>query len=145
MLSGFPQLPRELRDQVYRYLIPTVCFDERGQWIELDSNPNYEIRNMLSPAALPILYTCHQVHDEASSLFFQGNKFFYYPRATQHIPASFQEQSIFRANVNQIKHLRLALSINGKPNTGNYAFIEQRGWLAVGEIADILKVGDAGF
>lgn len=145
MSSRLLQLPQELRDQVYRYLIPTVggcrplCINDRGRWINLESQENCKIRSILSPDALPILYTCRQVHDEASNLFFKENKFYYLPRANQHIPVSFQEQSFLRANVNQIKHLRLSLHI-GRPNPKKEAMLVHNGWLDVGDIATILKV-----
>lgn len=44
------QLPREIRDQIYRYLIPTgrswapLCINERCDSINLDSEDNRDIR-----------------------------------------------------------------------------------------------------
>jgi hypothetical protein len=81
----FLNLPRELRDEIYSYTVPsqtTIHFaaptwkdNAANRFVNVRHESDLEVRYDMSPFSLSILGVCQQIHTEASALLYGTNRF----------------------------------------------------------------------
>lgn len=85
MTLPFLSLPREIRNQIYRYVLvgEAIAVDQRYRWPEWITGASqlmkwlYHPPNCVPDVNVAMLRTCHQIIDEAITIFLEENVFWF--------------------------------------------------------------------
>jgi hypothetical protein len=132
-------LPRELRDEIYSFLVPSYTTLDLAAptWWENAAGRFYDIRYDMSPYSLTVLALCQQIRAEASALLY-GTNHFELSIGRGNGPSPFNTvRSLPQSGIRQIKACTVRVFI--PVWTKKREIIPIRGWMD--ELCELFKQG----
>jgi len=144
-------LPRELRDEIYKYLIPTFTTINFATptWSDNAAGRFFDVKYDMSPYSLAILAVCKQTRTETSALLYGTNRFefsigirppvWYWRMGT---PSPYNTvRALPQSGIKRITACTVRMGIPVEPNTiaGRQAMSLVGGWM--NELSQLFKQG----
>jgi len=126
---SFLNLPRELRDEIYRVLLPsytTLCF-AAPTWADNAAGRFFDIRCDMSQYCLTVLALCQQIHAEAKAVLY-GTNHFEFSIGHRGGPSPFNTiRALPQFGISQIK--ACTVSVCAYPWAEKRQLKQMRGWM----------------